>query len=560
MTATARALLRLAHEFGPGVAKRKLALLRALDRAELATAAQVRDLHEALIFIRAYPDSKTVLAAVDRALARFGRRKDLKRHAEALRDSGIAGTPLQYSYYQRTAYWLASRWPGQLHLRWDELRTPEQIEGRLPIFATFAETIGLDELDLELRDWIDRMRGGETDATWLIRRCKQLGLRGPIEEKFFEDMDLEIEIAPSPDGPSRTRSVDRRARAAYRETPRKRTRPDLRAEVERRPLAVREVPPGIGQTYVDMAREAMVTRSRDLDAFAYGDANDVRLIDWEDGLTFAVIGVIPERRLMLEAVYGWLTLQNGVPIGYVLTSALCRSAEIAFNVFETFRDSEAAWVYSRVCATVRALFCVDTFTIYPYQLGDGNDEGLASGAWWFYQKLGFRPKDRGALALMRKELAAMKRRPAHRSSIATLKRLAQHNVFLHLGEERDDVMGLLPNAAIGVTIASLLGEIFGSLREDAEWFCAATAAKLYGARATEQWPPGERLAWRRWGPLSMLLSGVGKWTKAERRALVDVVRKKGGRREQEFVLAFDRHAKLRAALLTLGRAADAKLD
>ncbi len=39
-----------------------------------------------------------------------------------------------------------------------------------------------------------------------------------------------------------------------------------------------------------------------------------------------------------------------------------------------------------------ALFNVDTFTVYPYQLGYGNDEGLKSGAWWFYQKLGFRAR------------------------------------------------------------------------------------------------------------------------------------------------------------------------
>ena len=40
------------------------------------------------------------------------------------------------------------------------------------------------------------------------------------------------------------------------------------------------------------------------------------------------------------------------------------------------------------------------FTIYPYQLGDdGNQKGLASGAWWFYQKLGFRARDPQVLQL-----------------------------------------------------------------------------------------------------------------------------------------------------------------
>ena len=45
-----------------------------------------------------------------------------------------------------------------------------------------------------------------------------------------------------------------------------------------------------------------------------------------DGLELAAIGMVPKRRLLLEAVYGFLTLKNGVPIGYVLNSALFGSS------------------------------------------------------------------------------------------------------------------------------------------------------------------------------------------------------------------------------------------
>ena len=49
----------------------------------------------------------------------------------------------------------------------------------------------------------------------------------------------------------------------------------------------RQRPPGppkllgraAGSRLIDLARSAMVTRHRDLDAFAYADANDVSLID-----------------------------------------------------------------------------------------------------------------------------------------------------------------------------------------------------------------------------------------------------------------------------------------
>ncbi len=116
---------------------------------------------------------------------------------------------------------------------------------------------------------------------------------------------------------------------------------------------------------------------------------------------------MPERRLLLESVYGFLTLKNGVPVGYVLVSALFGSSEIAYNVFETFRGGESGRIYGKVLALTRQLFGPDVFTIFPYQLGGyGNPEALESGAWWFYQKLGFRPRAPHVVALMERGAGA----------------------------------------------------------------------------------------------------------------------------------------------------------
>ncbi|MEN8006450.1 MAG: hypothetical protein ABFS42_05510, partial [Candidatus Krumholzibacteriota bacterium] len=55
-----------------------------------------------------------------------------------------------------------------------------------------------------------------------------------------------------------------------------------------------------------------------------------------------------------------------------------------------------------------------------------------------------------------------------------------------------------------------------------------------------------------WAPLVMILPGVEGWPQDEKRALVEVIRAKGGRRESDFTLKFDAHTKLRRALLKLG--------
>ena len=335
------------------------------------------------------------------------------------------------------------------------------------------------------------------------------------------------------------------------------TRSELPAAIRESPRGVRVLPRRAAARLVDMAREAMVTHSRDLDVFMFGDARDVRLVDWGDGLAFAAFCATPDRRLLLESVYGMLTLKNGVPIGYVLISALFGSSEVAFNVFETFRGCESGYVYGAVLATGRHLFGSDTFTIYPYQLGDGNDEALQSGAWWFYQKLGFRPRDGAARRLMGRELAAMAKRPRHRSTIPTLRRLARENLYYDMGRPRDDVMGEVPLGRVSEAVTNAVARRFGSDRRRAGHVLTDEVRVLLGLGSLDGWDRGQRLMLRRWAPLIGVLPGVSRWSAAERSALAEVVRAKGGRRESGYVRRFDGHRRLRRAVIALAQEADA---
>jgi hypothetical protein len=546
-------LEQLRAEYGGGAVELKLALLHRLERARLAGAAAVARLHEALCFLRAYPDDARVLAQVTRMLAGFERRPDLRRHAARLADTGIAGTVLSYPYFADTAAWLARRFPRELAVDWDLVddELEQRLLDRLDPLVLYAETPGLDELDLSMRRWVARLKSpGEGDGAFLARSFAAVQAEPFLRESYYDELGLPLVLAPGPGTPARTHAhagflglapvfqqgALRHARPVLAEALRR--RPDVRA------LSLRE-----GARTIELAREAMVTRSRDLDVFVYGDPRDVRLLECEDGLAFAAIGFRPERRLPFEAVYGFLTLQNSVPIGYVLNSALFGSAEIAYNVFETYRGGEAGHVYGWVLACVRHLFGVDSFTIYPYQLGHENEEGLASGAWWFYQRLGFRPRAREPLALMRRELARQRRDSSHRSSRATLRRLAAHNVYYSIGRERSDVIGSLPLGALGLAAADMLARRFGSQRAQGELVCAREAAQRLGLRSFRGWSTDERRAWARFAPIVLLLEGVERWSAAEKRAAVAALPAQGGRRESDFVHRFDAHSKLRRALL-----------
>lgn len=547
-----RSLERIHRRYGDGIAARKLRYLTRLARARLGSADAVHRLHEILVFLRAYPDGPEVLARVERMLATFDRREDLKRHAEALQDSGIAGTSILYRFFFETAQWLARRWPAQLEPVWEDLESPERLERALPLLVLFAETPGLDELDLGLRAWTERLKGPrETDAAFLVRRFAELE-GGPFVRQFlYEELGFWLRLRPGRDTPARTRAGLPRRNIHWQKRPLAGSRPDLLAELKRPPGSVRSVSREQGARLIDLAREAMVTRSRDLDAFAYGSPDDVRRVDCGEGLELIVIGVVPERRLLLEAVYAFLTLKNGVPIGYVLNSALFRSAEIAYNVFDTYRGAEAAPIYGRVLSLLHHLFGADTFTVFPYQLGHENDEALESGAWWFYQKLGFRPRAENARKIMERELERMRRSSRHRSTIATLKLLSRENLYFHTSGEREDVIGILPLANVGLAVTDRVARRFGADRENAAEKTSREAMKLLDLGSLRGFSREERLWWQRWAPLVCCLPGLERFSHVDRHRMVEVIRAKAGRRESDFVGRFDQHFPLRRSIRRL---------
>ncbi len=554
---TLRRLVAIAGSYGDDrVSAEKAALVTALARARLGRARDVHDLHEMLCFLRAYPDDAAVLAAVEGALAGFAARPDLRRFRRELGDSGIAGTTTSFSFFARPALRLAERWGRYLSIDWRAFDGAPRLAGLLPQLTLYAERSAFDEPALEPRAWIERFKGeGETDAAFLVRGWHALDAAESVRSAHYDDLDPPLRLAPGPDTPCRTREKHAGLPVFWQRGALARSRPDLAEAVRRRPISVRVCEGAEARALIELARDTMVPRERDLEVFAYANPADVRLIDTGDGLVFACIGVSPERRSLLEAVYAFLMLKNGVAVGYSLCTVLFGSSEIAYNVFETFRGGETALVFARLLSVVRHTFGSRSFAIDPYQLGHGNKEGLASGAFWFYQKLGFRPHDGDALAVLERELATMQRKKGHRSNLATLKKLARAYVLWSLERPRTDVLGIVSVANVALRVSAMLAERFGRDRDRAARVCRAEATTRLGVRAADlrNWTAVERQAFDRWAPLVVALPGVESWSPAEKREAVRVVRLKGGTNEDGFIEGLERHRKLRAAVLRLAR-------
>jgi hypothetical protein len=546
---SAAALRALEHgrvAYGAGAGERRRTLLAALADAPLRTAGEVRRLHEVLCFLRAYPDDARLLAAVERMLARFDRRADFRAHRAALAHSGIAGTTTWYPFFWPTARWLVARWAGRLRFDRGDAEAQGSLARALPLLVTPNEAAALREAKLAGYAAVDRLRArGETDATFLVRRVAALAGDDYTREAFYDAINPSCELLAADDTPARTHEKFARAPVVFRQAPLRRGRPDLRAEMRRPPSSVRRLPPADGERLVDLARGAMVVRSRDLDAFAYGNARDTWLIDDGNGLAFGLVGMQPERRAPLAAIYGGLTLANGVPIGYVQADVAGRSAAISFNTFETFRGGEAAFTFGRLLAVLKHVFGADAFSIEPYQLGEGNDEGIDSGAWWFYFKLGFRPRAAAARELAAAEQERMRRRPAHRSSPATLRRLAAHHLFFDFDPRRRTP--LPPLAALGFRVARLLAT-FGEDRDAALAAVQSQAAQALGLGSLRVLSSHRRQAFASFAPL-VLLAGADRWPAPERGALLALIRAKAADSELGYLRQLAAHRAFCRALL-----------
>ena len=543
----------LRETFAAPAASKKLQLLTELEHKSLGRAAEVGRLHEALCFSRAWPDNPKLLATVNRMLKNFSGRADLNRFAGALEDSGIDGTDIRFRFYRVTALWLAQRCGDSLHIDWEQFEAADRLSRTLESLALFSERGALQQYIYDAPEWIDRMRSDdETDAVFLTRLFAARGAAEPVSDGVYDELDIPFYLSASATTPTRTQEYVRPKAIEYQRGSIERHAVDLR-QAARRKIRIEDVNRRQAIRLVDLAKGAMVARSRDLDAFGYASADDVMRVHCGHGIQIVLIGMLPVKRYMLECEYGYLMLRNGVVVGYGTGTGLFGSCQVAFNLFPTFRGAETMELYASVLATFHKLFAADTFSVDSYQIGADNEEAIDSGAWWFYSRMGFRPRDSEATKLADTELRKAQKK-GYRSSKHTLRRLANYPLYFSLARKRQDVLPMVCTDSISLGVLDYVSQRFGSQREEGTRRCSRELAAALGVDSVSGWTADEQLMWHRLSPVIMAVADVKKWPKAERDALAEVIRAKGGVHEKDYVALFDAHKRLRRAVASFAAA------
>jgi len=199
---------------------------------------------------------------------------------------------------------------------------------------------------------------------------------------------------------------------------------------------------------------------------------------------------------------------------------------------------------------MRQLLGVTVFSIDPYQVGHENEEGIESGAFWFYRKLGFRPVKPELLKLTINEEKKMAADLRHRTSARTLRKLASGHMLFEITGKESSEWDRFEVRNIGLAVQRRMAKEFDGNPEKLRQYTAKLAEKTLGVRVLKD-ETQKRLCNDLGNALSTAVD-VAAWPPDQIEAVAKIFLAKSDPDEAQYLRQMQKHALLRASLIKLG--------
>ena len=555
-------LERLKLTFNSRSPKQIERLLTRIERVSTPDAESLISLHELLLFLRAYPQSAAIVKKTESLLRDFARRvgeaADRKEDLSSLDHpemSGIAGRDVvdTFSYY--VVKGLVARYPRQTEFYWEWFEDENRLGETWPRFMPLLEEDAFVEANIPYRSWLRAARGAAIEVAWLIRRFNHLPIGPTAKAELYDSQKLYVQWTP----PYRVTRTGMRLPARLRGS---KTFYHREALLQRRDVLFKDelskpTPPlerlskGDGETMLNVARDASTVRYRELYGFTHGDSARVIKVHLGRGVDLFLTSLPPDVRLPLRAYHAAMIFKNQVPIGYFEGLSLFERMESGFNLYYTFREGETAWLYAKTLNVMRRLLGVTTFVLDPYQVGFENEEGIESGAFWFYRKLGFRPTDPRLQQLAEKEEAKIREQKTYRTSAATLRKLAVSPMIFELDSKRVGDWDRFQVRQIGFAVQGEMARRFSGdarkMRSEAVRF----AERLLNT-STTRWSESANTIFSNFAIVLLLIPDIQKWDHEENQRLLQIIEAKANADESMYLRLMQKHDRFRRAVIALG--------
>ncbi|HEY1938027.1 MAG TPA: hypothetical protein VGJ33_08840 [Candidatus Angelobacter sp.] len=535
-------------------------LLSAAGRASFGNDAKsLIRFHDLLLFFRAFPPGPAVLRLADNLLGKF--EVKVKAALAAGGDAeyfapeevvGIAGTVVEAAFSYPMVCWLVEHYPKAISVQWDDYERETQRAVIWPRFFPLMEEDSFTEANVPYLDWLKQARGKQDELPWLIQQFQRLPLDEKEKGALYDSLEMMVRWDMSGSQASRTLSRKPVRELYFHRAPLLQRREVSLAEEFAKPrIEVKVLPQRQAEKMLDLVKEATGVRYRELYGTSNADSAWVVQANAGRGVEIYFWGLPPEKRLPLRAYLAGFTVKNGVPINYVECISLFDWTEIGFNTFPAYRDGETAWIYAQTLKLLRQLHGVNAISVYPYQIGDGNEEAIESGAFWFYRKMGFRSMHPELEKLAQAEEKKVQANPKYRTSARTLRRLSKGHVVYELPGAVRGAWDNFSTRNIGFALQRLMARDFDG---NAEAMRKAATAQLVRFLNIDlrQIKAKEQTTFADFAMVLSLAPGLRSWISEDKAALVSIIAAKAGRTERLYQRLLLQHPRLRAAILKLG--------
>jgi hypothetical protein len=542
----------LRRTFGRAAANQKLRCLAAIEASSRISARELVQLQATLDFIRAYPDNAQVRRRCLQVIAGLRARVQTSRGgagSRTLENSGVPGSVSSYAYSFETLVYLVRRFPRCLEIDWSELEDDASLTSTLEMLLTGVENEAMEDVQLWWGEWAARVRpaGFASDLEFLLSLFRRSHFTAPEQANLYESLGLPVQYRLSETGTGRCEVELPVKSVAYQEHDVPRERFALAAEIRRPLRKPRALGATAGRGVIDVAVRALASRNLEIHPLLNANPRDVVLFRAERGVQVALVGVLPEHRGALAALYFFLVLKNGVPIAYGPASPFLGSCELGINLFPEFRGGEIRFVYSQVMRLLHHVLDVESFYLTSYGMGDGNEEAIQSGAFWFYRKLGFSASNPSVEALAQSEEKRMRAQPGYRCSVRMLRRLSATEAHLDLSHGR---CVRFPFGRLGLAVSRFIARRFDGDRAAATQRCTRDALRVLGRRSAG-WSPNARRVLRDLSPLLSMMPDFPRWSSRDKTALARIIEGKAARSEAAASIRMKKHRSLSRALFAL---------
>jgi hypothetical protein len=519
-------------------------LLSSFTGLHLKSPSVIKIYHDLLLFYCAYPMNQQILLLARKELGRIvlAVKKIFNTnnlpYQNSLMSSGIANSAVLSSFSFPIVCWLKKKFDDSAELYSCDADEETNLN-TLQILLPAAEFEKISQGELEIMKRLKQISGISSNAQllkWLLSLFQKNSLHGNIKEELFRQFKIYIYWQLSDELFSRSFLQIPVKNIYFQEK--------ISKNINLISIINKPVPRNQKLTYaekiniIDSMKASLALQYRETDPVTYADPGELTLFDCEKGLKIALIGMTASKRLSLESYIGYMVYKNGLPVAYGGGWIWGNQCRIGINIYSPFRRGESAFIFSQVLRFYYQYFNVQHFIVKPYQFGEGNPEGIKSGAFWFYYKLGFRPVLKDLKKEAGEEWKKIQRNKEYRTTSKLLKHFTKSSLELKLENLHSFTCDPY---RVSAAITKLINDIYKGNRQKAVHNCLKRLSGVFYSIPGIKQLPAESVVLKNWGLVTGLIPDLEQWTSGEKKSLLSIFRAKQSGPERQFIILLQNH-------------------